>query len=72
MAAPVNGQVDSSNEAGSVGGQEGDALGHFVHLPWSTKGMGLLTLGKKLVVKKIEGYKMLLTGSQIRFACDHF
>lgn len=52
MAAPVDRQVDSGNEASGVGRQEGDAVGHFLHLPWSTEGMGLLTLCKKLVVDK--------------------
>lgn len=52
MTAPINGEVDSSNEAGSIGRQEGDAMCHLVHRPWSTEGMGLLTLGEKLVVKE--------------------
>lgn len=51
MTAAINWQVDSSNEAGSIRRQESNAVGHFFHLAWSTEGMGLLTLIKKLVVK---------------------
>lgn len=48
MAAAVDGEVDSGDEAGRVGRQEGDALGHFVHLAWSAQRVGLLALGKEL------------------------
>lgn len=48
MAAAVNGEVDASDEAGGIRRQEGDALGHFVHLAWSAQRVGLLALGKKL------------------------
>lgn len=48
MAAAVDGEVGASDEAGSVRRQEGDALGHFVHLAWSAQRVGLLALGKKL------------------------
>lgn len=44
MAAPVNRKVDSSDEAGSIGCQEGYGVGHFLHLPRAAQGMGLLTL----------------------------
>lgn len=54
VAPPVDGQVDSGDEAGGVGGQEGDAVGHLVHLPGPTQGVGLLTLGKKLEETKIQ------------------
>lgn len=48
MATAVDGEVDASDEAGGVGRQEGDALGHFVHLAWSAQRVGLLALGEKL------------------------
>lgn len=48
VAAAVDGQVDASDEAGGVGRQEGDALGHLVHLARSAQRVGLLTLGKEL------------------------
>lgn len=48
VAAAVDGEVDSGDEAGSIRCQEGDALGHFVHLPWSAQGVGLLALGEEL------------------------
>lgn len=48
VAAAVDGEVDSGDEAGRVRRQEGDALGHFVHLAWSAQRVGLLALGKKL------------------------
>lgn len=48
MAAAVDGEVDPGDEAGSIRCQEGDGLGHFVHLPWSAQGVGLLTLGEEL------------------------
>lgn len=44
VAAPVDGQGDPRDEAGSVRRQESDALGHLVHLPWPAQGMGVLTL----------------------------
>lgn len=53
MASAINGQVDSSDEAGSIRCQEGNAVGHFLHLPWSTEGMGLLAFCKKLAVEKM-------------------
>lgn len=54
VTAPIDGKVDSGNEAGGVGGQEGDAVCHFLYLPWSAEGVRLLTLFQKLVVKKID------------------
>lgn len=48
VAAAVDREVNSGDEAGSVRRQEGDALGHFIHLPWSAQGVGLLTLGEEL------------------------
>lgn len=48
VAASVNGQIDSGDEAGGVGRQEGDALGHFVHVARSTQRVRLLALGQKL------------------------
>lgn len=57
MPPPIDGEVHSSDEAGSVGRQEGDALGHLLHFPWPTERMGLLTPRKELVVKKNTGYR---------------
>lgn len=48
VAASIDRQVDSSDVAGSVGGQEGDAVGHLLHLPGPTQGVGQLTPGQKL------------------------
>lgn len=48
MAAAVDGEVDAGDEAGGVRRQEGDALGHFIHLAWSAQSVSLLALGKKL------------------------
>lgn len=48
MTAPVDGEVDPGDEAGRIRRQEGDALGHFVHLARSAQRVGLLALGKKL------------------------
>lgn len=54
VTAPIDGKVDSGNEAGGVGCQEGDAVCHFLYLPWSAEGVRLLTPFQKLVVKKTE------------------
>lgn len=54
VTAPIDGKVDSSNEAGCVGGQEGNAVCHFLYLPWSAEGVRLLTPFQKLVVKNID------------------
>lgn len=48
MAAAVDGEVGAGDEAGGVRRQEGDTLGHLVHLAWSAQRVGLLALGKKL------------------------
>lgn len=54
VAAPIDGKVDSGNEAGGVGCQEGNAVCHFLYLTWSAEGMRLLTPFQKLMVKKID------------------
>lgn len=54
VAAPIDGKVDSGNEAGGVRCQEGNAVCHFLHLAWSAEGMRLPTPFQKLTVKKID------------------
>lgn len=51
VTTSINGKVDSGNEAGGIRCQEGDAMRHFLHLPWSAEGVRLLTPLKELVVK---------------------
>lgn len=58
MTAPINGKVDSGNEAGGVRRQEGDAVCHFLYLPWTAQGVRLLTPFQKLVVKKIDRLRL--------------
>lgn len=54
MAAPIDREVNSGNEAGSIGCQEGDAVCHFLHLPWSAQGVRLLTPLQELVAEKTD------------------
>lgn len=53
MTAPIDGKVDSGNEAGGVGGQEGDAVRHFLYLAWSAEGVRLLTPFQKLKIDRM-------------------
>lgn len=57
VATTVDGQVDAGDEAGGVGRQEGDALSHLLHLAWPPEGVGLLTLGEELVVRRKRGWR---------------
>lgn len=77
MAAAVDGEVDASDEAGGVRRQEGDALGHFVHLAWSAQRVGLLALFKKL--NRGEGgcdsYRrccFIARGQEVENLCSHY
>ena len=48
MSPPVHRQVDPRDEAGRVRGQEGDGLGHLVHLSGPPQRVGLLALLQEL------------------------
>ena len=49
VAPAVHRQVHPGDEAGGVGRQESDGLGHLLHLAGPAEGVGLLALLQELV-----------------------